>query len=100
MATYAELYAISRDGTQTALTQKIIVALSIKANIIAKLATPTAAQKTFAINALGEPTKYLDTILNYILAEYSASTPTVITGATDAQVQTAVNAAIDTLLSV
>lgn len=98
MAAYTDLHALLGSTTLDALRQKIIVAIAIKANVIAKSASPTAAAKAFATAALAEPGNYLPTILNYILAEYNTSTTTAITGATDAQVQTAVNAAIDTLL--
>lgn len=98
MATYLELYALPA-STET-LRQKITVAIAIKANAIAKLATPTAAQKDWARAALKSPAEYLPTVLNYILADYNTATTTAIQNATDAQVQTAVNAAVDTLLGV
>lgn len=100
MATYTELHALRGADTITALRQKITVALAIKANTIAKLPTPSAAQKAFAVAVLANPEIYLPTVLNYVLAEYSASATSAITGATDAQVQTAVNATVDTLLGV
>ena len=100
MATYADLYIAAGDGAQAALRKQIVVALSIKANLIAKLATVTPAQKTWAIDALKNPVNYLPMLLNYILAEYNTATIAVISAATDAQVQTAVNAAVDTLLGV
>lgn len=78
---------------------KITVALMVKANLLAK-AAPSAAQKDFAVAALRDPGTYLVTVLNYILADYNTATVAAITGATDAQVQTAVNAAVDTLLGV
>lgn len=98
MATYLELYTASGAGVLVDLEKKIVIAIAIKANTIAKSATPTAAQKAWAIEALRTPTAYLQTVLHYILAEYNTATVAVITGATDAQAQTAVNAAVDTLL--
>lgn len=98
MATYSELHALRGSSTANSLKEKIAVAITIKANAISKLATPTAEQKAFAINALGNPNAYLDTVFNYILADYNTYTTDQITGAVDASVQTAVNSAVDTLL--
>jgi hypothetical protein len=100
MATYNELHALRGSSTLDSLRQKIAVAIAVKANIIAKLASPTTAQKAFAVAALGNPDAYLPTVMNYILADYNTATVAQITGATDAQVQTAVNATVDTLLGV
>ena len=100
MATYLELYTASGGGAQANLRQQLLVAITVKANVIAKLATPTANQRAFAIAALRDPVSYLPMLLNYILAEYNTATIAVISAATDAQVQTAVNAAVDTLLGV
>jgi hypothetical protein len=100
MATYTELHALRGAGTTETLRQKILVALAIKANTIAKLPTPTVAQKDFAIAALRDPESYLPLVLNYVLAENNAATTVAITSASDSLVQTAVNAAVDTLLGV
>lgn len=98
MATYTELHALRGAASTDTLKQKIAVAIAIKANAIAKVQTPTAAQKAWALSALADPGKDVGTIMNYILAEYSAQTSAAITGAADSAVQTAVNAAVDTLL--
>src|SRR5574340_1620934 len=98
MATYLQLNDAVGASTLDPLRKQILVAVMIKANTIAKLATPTAAQKAFAVAALADPTAYLATLLNYILAEYNMQTIATIQAATDTQVQTAVNAAVDTLL--
>lgn len=100
MATYSELYAVSGNSTLPTLEKQIMVALMIKANVIAKLASPTAPQKDFARTALGDPSIYRQTVMNYILAEYNTATVATIAAATDTQVQTAVNSAVDTLLGV
>jgi|WetSurMetagenome_2_1015567.scaffolds.fasta_scaffold173659_4 hypothetical protein len=97
MASYTELYALNGTVAAEPLRQKVLVALCVKANALAK-ASPTAAQKAFAVGALRDPASYLSQVFNYILADYGALTTAAITGATDAQVQTAVNAAVDTLL--
>lgn len=98
MATYQALYDAA--GTAPTLDKQIMVALTIKANLLAKTSTPTAAQKEFAVAALKNPADYLSTVRNYIFADYNTAAIAAITGATDAAVQTAVNAAVDTLLGV
>jgi len=100
MATYTELHSVRGSDTLNPLRQKISVAIAVKANIIAKSASPTAAAKAWATAALSNPESYLPAVLNYILADYNTATVAAITGATDAQVQTAVNATVDTLLGV
>ena len=100
MATYTELHSLRGSDTVSTLKQKTSIAICIKANTISKSATPTDAQKAFALAALQSPDAYLMPVLNFILAEFNTSTLATITGATDAQVQTAVNSAVDTLLGV
>lgn len=96
MALYLDLYNANFGN----LDKQILVALVVKANVIAKLPSPTASQKAFALAALASPRTYLDTVKNYIIADYNTATVVAIQTATDAQVQTAVNAAVDTLLGV
>jgi hypothetical protein len=98
MATYLELHALRGASATDPLKQKIAVAIAIKANSIAKLPTPTAEQKAWAVSALADPNRDVGTVLAYILAEYNAQATSAITGASDANVQAAVNAAVDTLL--
>lgn len=98
MATYTELHALRGASTTEPLKQKIAVAIAIKANAIAKSVSPTAEQKAWAVSALADPNRDVGTVLNYILAEYNTQTTNVITTASDANVQTAVNATVDTLL--
>lgn len=99
MATYAELYALKTQDT-SATQQKIIVAILKKAQLIAADNAATAQQNAWALQALGNPESYQRTAWNYILGQYSAATVAQITGANDADVQTAVNAVVDTLLGV
>jgi hypothetical protein len=99
MATYQELHGLRGASGADLLMQKIAVGICIKANLLAK-ATPTAAQKEWAKTALANPESYVGLILNYILAEYNTVPVASIVGASEAQVQTAVNAAVDTLLGV
>lgn len=98
MATYTELYNLRIGEDLLPLRRKIDIALAIRANEIAKIPTATAAQKQFAVQALKDSSAYSSLILSYILAEYNTATVVAITGATDAQVQAAVNAAIGTLI--
>lgn len=100
MATYTEIYTLRTSNGLVPLSQKIEVALAIKANAFAKLPVSTPEQKAFAVAALRNPGEYQGLVLNYILAEYNTQPVAVITGATDAQVQTAVNATVDALLGV
>lgn len=100
MATYLELHALRVSEALLPLRQKIDIALAVRANQLAKSASPTAAQKQFAIQALKDSGAYSPLILSYILAEYNAVAVSAITGATDAQVQAAVDAAVTTLIGV
>jgi hypothetical protein len=100
MATYTDLHALRGSSTITPLRQKINVAIAIKANAIAKSANPTEPMKAWSKQALATPDQYQELVLNYILAEYNTQATSAISGATDAQVQTAVNATVDTLLGV
>ncbi len=100
MATYTELHDLRTADALLTLRKKIDVALSIRANQIAKLAMPTTAQKQFAVQALKDSGSYSPLILSYILAEYNTQPAAAITGATDAQVQSAVDAAVNTLIGV
>lgn len=99
MATYAQLNAAISSTGMEGLKQQIYVAIAVQAYTIAISTTPSAAAVAWAKSALGNPTQYIDLLLNYILAEYNTATIATIEGATDAQVQTAVTAAVTTLLA-
>lgn len=98
MATYLELFDLSSSSAITDLRKKIRVAIAIKAQLIAASASPTATAKAWANAAFQNPQGYEGVVLNYILAANKAATTAQISGADDATVQTAVNAAVDTLL--
>jgi hypothetical protein len=98
MATYQELHALRGAASTNPLKEKIAVAIVIKANAIAKLASPTAGQKAWAVAALQDPNKDAGLVLNYILAEYNTVAVALITGASDVNVQLAVDATVDKLL--
>lgn len=100
MATYLELFDLTSSSTITDLRKKILVAVLIKANAIAESASPSAAAKEWSRAALRDPQSFEQTVLNYVIADNSGASTSAISGASDAQVQTAVNAAVDTLLGV
>jgi hypothetical protein len=97
MASYVALYDAA--GIPQ-LDKQIQIALVIKANVLSKTTTPTTTQKTFIVEALSNPTAYLTIIRNYIFAEYNTAAVSALTTATDLQVQTAVNMAVDTILGI
>lgn len=97
MATYQSLYSLRNDPAIEPLRQKIAMALIIKANAVSK-AAPNAAQRAWALSVLSNAWPDVERVLNYILGEYNATTTAIITGATDVQVQAAVDAAVNTLL--
>jgi hypothetical protein len=101
MATYTELQNLLGNGaTLSPLRLKIRFAIAVKAHAIATSAQPTAAQSAWAVEALRAPETYEDMSLRFIFSQFRAQTTTVITNATDEQVQEAVNGVVDTLLGV
>lgn len=98
MATYLELFDLSSSPTIGDLRKRIRVAITVKAQAIAVSASPTAAAKAWANAAFVNPQGYEGVVLNYVLAANKAATTAQISAADDATVQTAVNAAVDTLL--
>jgi hypothetical protein len=96
MATYAELYDLR---THSALRNKITVAIGVKAAAILDSASPTAAQVTWAKEAIENPQSKADAMLNYLLASNASATTGQITGALDAAIQTKVNTAVDTIIT-
>lgn len=96
MATYSELFAIQNDAT---LRNKIQVAVTVKAQSLLDLASPTANQVLWASNALNNPTQTMVRIMPYVLAANKSATQSQITGASDSAVQTNVDAAVDKLIA-
>lgn len=96
MATYTEIYDLRSNSD---LRNKIVVAVAIKAAAILDSATPTAAQIAWAKAAIANPMGQADDLLVYVLAKNAALTAAQITGASDAAIQTAVNGAIDKIIS-
>jgi len=87
-------------GSAEDLRAKIRGALRIKSMVIVNDVASTAAQNEFAVNCLGNPAQYEVTALNGIMGEYNTMTIAEIEGASDANIQTAVNKVVDQLLGV
>lgn len=96
MATYLELYDLQNNDT---LHHKIYIAVVKKAQTLTDLATPTANQLTWANNALSNPRGMVAKILPYVLAANSGATTSQIAAASDAAVQTNVDATVDKLIA-
>lgn len=96
MATYSELFAIQNDAT---LRNKIQVAVTIKAQSLLDLASPTANQVSWASNALKDPVTTMTRIMPYVLAANKSATQSQITSASDSAVQTNVDAVVDKLVA-
>lgn len=95
MATYAELLTASENST---LNQKIRVACIIAAEAIRTENNATANHANRLIWAkavFANPVAEAQRMLWAVLAQNKDATLAAITGATDAAVQTAVNAAVD-----
>lgn len=90
MATLTELNGLVGTPTDT-LVGKITGALLVAAQSIIANASATAAQKEWARQCLQDPTQFRVTAVNAVIASNNTATVAAITGATDAQVQTAVN---------
>ena len=91
MATYDELYTLAGDN---ALTDRIAVAISIKADAILNDGAATAEQKAWAKSAFSNPQGQAKAFQNAVLAANKDATVTQITNATDAAIQTAVDNAV------
>lgn len=97
MATLSELSTLLNDGP---LTDKCKAAGLIAANaIIAEVAgTPNHANRLkWAKKVFSDPVTQGTALLRAVLAANASATLTQINGASDATIQTAVNAAVDTL---
>jgi hypothetical protein len=95
MATYAELVTASNN---TALMTRIAVACAVAADKIRLEPDTTpnhAARVVWAREAFSDPGQAAKNILWSVLAQNRAATLAQITGADDAAVQTAVDAAVD-----
>lgn len=94
MATYAEIGQIWQDP---ALLNKVRVAVIVAAETIRAEAPATpdhAARLVWAKGAIADPDGTARTMLNAVLAQNAGAAVGAITGASDAQVQTAVDNAV------
>ena len=100
MATYAELLTIATTSSGSTLLSQIKVACVIAANQIASEAPTTtnhANRLKWALATMSDPDSSSRKALWSVLAQNAAATAAQITSATDAVVQTAVNAAVDVM---
>lgn len=96
MATYQELYDLRSDS---GLRNKVAVAVVIKAQDLLSGVSPTAAQVTWANAALQSPVQKADVLLGYVLAANKAAGVGAISSASDATIQSNVDAAVDALIA-
>ena len=94
MATYNELFGLRNDDD---LRNRCTVAITIAAQ--AKLAgTPTAPESNWAADVFQSPRSWGERSLWAVLAENNATSVAAITGATDASIQTNVDALVDSFV--
>ena len=96
MATYAELFELSKNST---LRNKVAVAVVKKAQGLIDGGTPTAAEIAWANDAIANPASKAGQLLNYVLAANSGLTESQILAASDSAIQTNVDAAVDALIA-
>lgn len=97
MATLLEIYGLVNDPS---LTQKTEAACLVAAGVIMGENAGTsnhANRLKWAKSVAGDPVTQGQRMLRLLLATYSGQLLPAITGATDAAIQSAVNAAVDTL---
>ena len=96
MASYAELFEL-RGSSQ--LHNDITIAVAVKAQSLIDSTTPSAAQVTWALEALRSPQSKADELINYVLAKNRTNTTTQILEADNATVQTNVDDAVNVLVA-
>ena len=100
MATLKEIYDFTGSADSSELRNKIVAALVVRSMAIVNDVASTAAQNEFARACLQNPQQYEATAINAIMGEYNLLTIPAISGASDADIQAAVNKLIDSLLGV
>ena len=95
MASYEQLAGIKSDPLWNLLESKIKVACQKKASVIIGLDPPSAAQLEWATKCLSNPDSVVYVISNYVIASNSLLDITVILGASDGNIQTKVDEAVD-----
>lgn len=96
MATYSELFDLKTD---TSFRNKVSVAATIKSQSLIDGVTPTSAEITWANNTLIAPLSRANTLVNYVIAANDGLSVAAIQGATDADIQSNVDAAADALIA-
>jgi hypothetical protein len=96
MANYAELYAKIGD---TNLKNRLAIAVAVKAQSLFDLATPTAAQVSWAESAIANPHSKAEPFFLYLLAKNKALTIEQIDAVTDTAMQTAIDALVDKIVA-
>ena len=95
MATYIELHELR---TNDSLRQKVGVACVVAAQV--RLAgTPSAEEAEWARNVITNPGNIANKVINLVLAANKDLTVAQITSATDAAIQTNVDAVVDGLVT-
>ena len=97
MATYLELFALRNHSE---LRNRVAVAVVIAATAIKEEAPPVESRLEWARAALANPEAVAKQVWNSVLAQNESATVAAITGATDATIQTAVDAVVDLLAGV
>jgi len=97
MATYTELWALGSNNDT--LIKRVATAAIIKAHSYTAAATPTTAQVAWAKEIFSDPRGKALAILFAVLAANKFASVAQITSATDAQIQTNVDLAVDKIFA-
>lgn len=101
MATYSELYALMNDAT---LRERLAVAVAVAGNEVIEAmggggALDNATARQWARYVIDRPADEARKALNLILIRNSTFTTAQITGVSDAQIQTQVDAVVPALIA-
>ena len=95
MASYTDLFELRSDSV---LINRIAVAVTIKAQTYVDGLIPTPDELAWASRVLIAPRPEAGKMLHYLVAQNNTAAVVQITGASDATLQTAVDAAVDALV--
>ena len=98
MATYTELYNYRTDSRYPEWAGKVEFAISVSANQIADDPASTAGKDEWAVGALQDPAGQRPGFEQFILAENRSASMDDIFTATDNQIQTNVDKAVQALV--
>ncbi len=96
MATYTELFGLR---SNSALINRIAVAVTIKAQTYIDTTPSVSDELAWASRVLSAPGTEAQKMLYYLVAVDNTASISQITGASDAAVQTRVDAAVDALVA-